>query len=135
MFLTAQTADEREAVAAVQRVFDGIAGHDGDKIRDAMLPDARIYAVRDAGAPANMAANDLAAQIVAAKGELMERFTSAPHVLIHGRIAQVWGEYEFLRDGKINHCGVDSASLFKTAGGWKIATIVYTTETTGCAGQ
>jgi hypothetical protein len=50
-------------------------------------------------------------------------------------MAQVWGDYEFFRDGKFGHCGVDSASLFKTAEGWKIATIVYTVETTGCKNQ
>ncbi len=42
------------------------------------------------------------------------------------------GEYEFVRDGKFSHCGVDSVSLFKSAEGWKIATIVYTMEITGC---
>ena len=50
-------------------------------------------------------------------------------------MAQVWGEYEFLRDGKFNHCGVDTASVFRTASGWKIASLSYTTETKGCPGQ
>ncbi len=63
---------------------------------------------------------------------VLERFTGAPRVLVRGRVAQVWGEYEFLRDGKFSHCGVDAVSLFKTVEGWKIATIVYTAETTGC---
>lgn len=133
--LSAQTADEKEAIAVVQRTFDGIAAHDGDMIRSSMLPDARIFALRDTGAPAGVTVADLVDRIVANKGALLERFTSPPQVLIHGRIAQVWGEYEFLLDGKVNHCGVDSASLFKTDGGWKIATIAYTAETAGCKGQ
>ncbi len=58
--------------------------------------------MRDSGAPVNTTVAGLAAQIASNKSAL----------LVHGRIAQVWGE--FLRDGKINHCGVDSASLFKS---------------------
>ena len=63
---------------------------------------------------------------------MLERFTSAPKVLVRGRIAQVWGEYEFLLDGKLSHCGVDTATLFKTADGWKISTLSYNVERTGC---
>jgi len=124
---------EHDAVAAVQRVFDGIAAHDGAVIRSVMLPESRIYVVRDAGTPSAVALDDLIAQIAASKSALLERFTGSPNVLVHGRIAQVWGEYVFLRDGKISHCGIDSASLLNTAEGWKITAITYTAETTGCS--
>jgi len=132
VLLFAQSDDEKQSVAVLQRTFDGIAAHDGEMIRSTMLPDARIYAIRDNGVPTSVAVADMASQIAANKSTLLERFTSAPRVLVRGRVAQVWGEYEFLRDGKFSHCGVDAASLFKTAEGWKIATIVYTAETTGC---
>jgi hypothetical protein len=133
--LGAQTSDEKDAVATVQRTFDGMAAHDAAIIRSTMLPDARLYSVRDGGAPAARAGEDFATQIAGTKGDLLERFTSPPQVLIRGRMAQVWGEYEFLRDGKFSHCGVDSVSLFKTVEGWKIAAIFYTVETSGCKGQ
>lgn len=133
--LFAQTSDEKEAIAAVQKTFNAMAAHDAAMIRATMLPDARLYAVRDQGAPTSTTLDDFASQIASIKGDLLERFTSRPSVSIRGRMAQVWGEYEFLRDGKFNHCGVDSVSLLKTAEGWKIATIVYTSETSGCKGQ
>ena len=135
ILLSAQTSDEKEAIAAVQRAFDGIAAHDGALIRSTMLPEARIYAMRDDGTSTNATPEDLINRIAADKNTLLERFTSPPRVLIRGRMAQVWGEYEFLRDGKFDHCGVDSASLFRTADGWQIAAIVYTAEKTGCRGQ
>jgi hypothetical protein len=132
----AQGSDEKDAVAAAQRLFDGMATHDGALIRSTMLADARLYAVREEGvAGASTAGGDFANQIAGIKEDLVERFTSQPSVLIRGRMAQVWGEYELLRSGKFNHCGVDSFSLFKTADGWKIATIVYTVEITGCKKQ
>ena len=133
--LIAETSDEKDAVATVQKTFDGMAAHDAAMIRSTMLPDARLYSVRDTGVAAGTAAEDFANQIAGNKLALEERFTSPPKISIRGRMAQVWGEYEFLRDGKFNHCGVDSVSLLKTGEGWKIATIVYTVETTGCKGR
>jgi hypothetical protein len=128
----AQSAAEKDAVAAVQKLFDAMAAHDGAAIRAVVLPEARLYAVRDEGAPTVVTAADFAERIGGMQGGIVERFTAKPKVDIRGRMAQVWGEYEFLRDGKFNHCGVDSVSLFQTPEGWKIAAIAYTTETKGC---
>jgi len=133
--LLAQASDEKDAVATVQKTFNGMAAHDAAMILSTMLPEARLYSVRDEAAPGGRSADEFARQIGAAKGDLLERFTSQPSVSIRGRMAQVWGEYEFMRDGKFSHCGVDSVSLLKTAEGWKIATIVFTMETTGCKGH
>jgi hypothetical protein len=131
----AQSSEEKEIVAAAQKVFDGMAAKDGAAIRSAMLPEARLYAVRDDRTPTSTAADAFAGQIANAPGALLERFTETPKVMIRGRMAQVWAEYEFLRDGKFNHCGVDTFTLFKTADGWKVASISYTSETTGCKGH
>jgi hypothetical protein len=131
--LPAQTADEKDAVSAAQKLFDAMAAHDADALRAVMLPDARLYSIRANAAPASTAGADFATQIAALKFPIVERFTAAPRVLIRAGMAQVWGEYEFLRDGKFGHCGVDSFTLFKTEAGWKIASIAYTTETTGCS--
>jgi len=132
--LFAQTADEKDAIAAASKVFDAIAANEPAMIRSAMLPDARIYSVHDESASASVSVEEMATR-VAAKGGRLERFTGPPKVLIHGRIAQVWGEYEFLVDGKFNSCGVDSFSLLRTTEGWKIAAIVYAGETKTCKGH
>jgi hypothetical protein len=133
--LFARAADQTDAVAVVQELFDGMAAHSADIIRSTVTADARFYFVRGDSAPANTSAEDFVAHIVAMKEDLLERFTKEPTVSIHGRMAQVWGEYEFLRDGKFTHCGVDSVSLFKTSDGWKIAAIAYTVETNSCPGH
>jgi len=131
----AHASEEEEVIAVVQKVFDGMAAHDAAMIRSTMLPDARLYSVTDAAAPRSMPAEDFISRIAGAQGALLERFTGRPQVSMRGRMAQVWGEYEFLRDGKFGHCGIDTATLFKTADGWKIAALVYTSETTGCKGH
>jgi len=131
----AETADEKEAIAVVQKVFNGIAAHDGAMIRATMLPEARVYAARDAAAPSVSTVTETVDRLTGLKEELLERFTSAPQVSIRGRIAEVWGEYDFFRGGKFDHCGIDSATLLKTPEGWKISALVFTSETTGCKGH
>lgn len=132
MPLVGQTSDEKEAVATVEKTFKGMAAHDAAMIRSTMLPEARLYSVREDGTATSTAVEEFATRIAAGKSDPLERFTSAPKVSIRGRMAQVWGEYEFRRDGKVTHCGVDSASVFKTADGWKIASLAYTVEPNGC---
>jgi Putative lumazine-binding len=133
--LAAYAADEKDAVAVVQKTFDGLAARDAGTIRSTMLADARIFAVRGDAEPAGVSIDEFLNRIATAQGSLLERFIGEPKVSIRGRMAQVWGEYEFLHDGQFSHCGVDSVSLFKTADGWRIAAIAYTAETTGCKGH
>jgi hypothetical protein len=74
--------------------------------------------------------------------EVLKSFTAAqtryreemfdPEVKVHKDIAILWARYKFYRDGKFSHCGVDSFSLIKVEGKWKIAAVVYTVEATGC---
>jgi hypothetical protein len=62
---------------------------------------------------------------------LRERYWD-PTVLIRGSIAVVWAPYEFWRDGKTTHCGVDVFDLVKREGLWRIAHTMYTVEPDAC---
>jgi hypothetical protein len=135
LVLFAHSNDESEAVATAQKLFDGMAARDGGIIRATLLPDARFYSLRADATVTSTSAEDFISHIAAVNGTLLERFTRKPTVLIQGRIAQVWAEYEFLRNGTFGHCGIDSFSLFKTADGWRIASITYTSETSSCQGH
>ena len=130
--LAGQTTEQQDVLAAVQKTFDGMAANDAARILASMTADARLYGVRADGAPYAMPAEQWANRIASMRSRFLERFTKAPAVSIHGTIAHVWGEYEFLRDGKFGHCGVDSFSLLKTSEGWRVAAILDTEEKTGC---
>jgi len=130
--LGALPSDEKDVLAAVQRTFDGMAVNDAARILASMTADARLYGVRANGSAYAMPAEQWANRIASVKSQFVERFTNRPTVSIHGAIANVWGEYELLRDGKFVHCGVDSFNLLKTSEGWRVATILDTEETTGC---
>ncbi|HVN07204.1 MAG TPA: hypothetical protein VMT86_22450, partial [Bryobacteraceae bacterium] len=97
--LATYASDEKDAIAVVQKTFDGLAARDAAMIRATMLPDARIFAVRGDAAPTGLSIDDFLSRIATVEGALLERFTAEPKVSIRGRMAQVWGEYEFLHDG------------------------------------
>jgi hypothetical protein len=44
----------------------------------------------------------------------------------------VWTPYDFHIDGEFSHCGIDAFNMVRTDEGWKIASIVWTVERTGC---
>lgn len=51
---------------------------------------------------------------------------------IDGPMAQVWTPYEFIRNGELSHCGVNSFQLFKEDTDWKIIYIIDTGRKEGC---
>ena len=55
-----------------------------------------------------------------------------PTVLIQDGIAVVWTPYQFERDGKRSHCGIDVFNLVQIDGAWRIASVMYTVEPQGC---
>lgn len=133
---SARAQTEEEAVLAVaQQVFDAINTHNGELIRSSMLPEAITVAtsVRD-GAPATFAgtAVQMAEQVASSTRKLHERmFESTVHV--QEGVALIWAAYDFHVEGQFSHCGIDTFSLVKTAEGWKVASLTYTVERTGCA--
>ena len=64
---------------------------------------------------------------------LHEQFTGTPAIEIDGDIAMVWGPYQFLAGGRVQHCGVDHFSLVREAGRWKVLSVTWSQRTQGCA--
>ena len=49
-------------------------------------------------------------------------------VEVDGDMAQVWGPYYFTVAGKLSHCGINSLSMVKRDGTWKVANTSFTME-------
>lgn len=128
----ADSGEDNAILATVQRMFDGMAAHDGAMIRGAMTADARITPIRGDQPGAAVSVEQFAHSMETNQSRLLERMW-APKVMVRGHLASVWAEYDFHKDGKFTHCGIDAFLLFKTADGWKISSIAYTAETEGCA--
>jgi hypothetical protein len=128
----AESNDEKDVVAAVQKLFDAMASHDSAAARAVIVPEGRLFSANDDGKVSSRTLEEFAGRLSAIKGQMLERLWS-PKVLLRGRIAHLWAEYDFHFNGQFHHCGVDSVSLVKGADGWKITGIEDTSETTGCS--
>lgn len=47
---------------------------------------------------------------------------------VQDRVAQVWMPYDLYLGDKWSHCGVDTFTLMKRDGRWRVAALVYTIE-------
>jgi len=124
-------SNEKDATATVQRLFDAMATHNAAAARAVFMPGAELVAVRTYGEISKSTGEEFVSHVGAAKDDWLERMWN-PKVLIRSGLAVVWADYDFHLNGRFSHCGVDSVTLVKTSGEWKISGIAYTTEKSGC---
>jgi hypothetical protein len=128
-------AGERDAVVAVvQRFFDSMASRDVALATSVLVSDGRLFSVRQEKGESVVRSTTIKEyldRMPAGKERLLERMWN-PEVKVHGGIATLWAPYDFYRDGKFSHCGIDAFDLVKTSSGWQIAGAVYTIERTNC---
>lgn len=125
-------APKPDPVQTAQSLFSVMAKHDAEAGKALFTPEATMSAVHEDGKASVVPAERWLARIGTSRDSLLERMWN-PQVLQHGAIAVVWGSYDFHLNRKFHHCGVDSFNLIKTEAGWKIASVSYTSETTGCS--
>jgi hypothetical protein len=127
---------ERDAVvAAVQEFFRSMAANDVAAAQRVMLPDGQLHATRRTGDSVMVRAGAFQAhfeRLKAARDTVVERMWD-PEVRVHGTVAMLWTPYDLYVNGKFSHCGVDAFSLVRQTDGWKISSVIYTIEPTGCA--
>ena len=126
----ADAASEKQVIDVVQKTFDAMAAKDADAIRKLFVPDARLIATHN-GKLTSTPVEQFATRISAIPEPILERIWN-PKVLVQGDIAILWAEFDFHRASKLSHCGIDVVNLLKTEDGWKIASIQFTVQTTGC---
>lgn len=112
----AQSA-EREVLAVVQRLFDGMRARDTAARWTPDSPDAWL------------------AGVARPRAAILDERISNPVVHVDGPLASVWVDYSFYLGEQFLHCGVDSFHLVKGTAGWSIIDLADTRRTEGCPGQ
>ena len=116
-------ASEKQAVLApFQTLLDGIGKRDHEMMRSALLPGGMITLTR-ADKTQQLHYDAFIEHIPATGTQKLEERIHDPLVKIDDNIAVIWAPYEFLVDGKVDHCGTDIAHLVKRDGKWLIAGI------------
>jgi hypothetical protein len=129
----AATPEEEAVLAPVQAMFDGMAKRDAAAIKAPTLPGGMMVLMRD-GVPTQMSFDDFATRVgKPGKTQIAERIHD-PLVRIDNDLAVVWAPFEFLVDGKVDHCGTDLFNMVRKDGKWMIASVADTGRK-DCAGK
>lgn len=124
-------SDESEVLRAVQRTFDATAAHDGVALYELFLPEATILGVLPDGSRRSMRGDEFIQRSVSSHEKVLERIWDAM-VSVNRDVATLVAPYDFHREGKFSHCGVDAVTLLKTPTGWRISHIFFTMRSKGC---
>jgi len=118
-------AEQQAVLAPITQLFDGMAKRDAAAIKKPLLSGGTMVLMRD-GKPTQMTFEDFA-NLVGKPGttQIQERIHD-PLVRIDHDLAMVWAPFEFLVDGKVDHCGTDLFTLARTDSQWVIASIADT---------
>lgn len=121
----AQTKDTQAVMAPITAMFDGMAKRDAAAIKKQLLPGGGMVLMRD-GKPTQMTFDAFAEALgKPGKAQIEERIHD-PLVRIDNDLAVVWAPFEFLVDGKVDHCGTDLFNLVRADGKWLIANVADT---------
>lgn len=114
---------EKSALASFQAMLDGLGKRDKAAMMAQFLPGGTATLMRK-GKPVQMTLESLADKISKSGTEPIEERIHGALVRVDGNVAIVWAPFEFLANGKVEHCGRDIANLVQVDGRWLIAAIV-----------
>ena len=121
----AQSAEEQAVLAPIQAMFDGMSKRDAAAIKAPTLPGGTMVLMRD-GKPTQMTFEAFAERVgKPGKAQIEERIHD-PLVRIDNDLAVVWAPFDFLVDGKVDHCGTDLFNMVRVDGKWTIASVADT---------
>jgi hypothetical protein len=121
----AQSPDEQAVLAPIHAMFDGMSKRDAAAIKAPTLPGGTMVLMRD-GKPAQMTFEAFAERVGKPGTTKIEERIHDPLVKIDNDLAVVWAPFDFLVDGKVDHCGTDLFNMVRVDGKWLIASVADT---------
>lgn len=129
----AQTKEVQAVMVPITAMFDAMAKRDAAAIKKPLLAGGSMVLMRD-GKPTQLTF-DAFADLVGKPGKAqIEERIHDPLVRIDNDLAVVWAPFDFLVDGKVDHCGTDLFNLVRADGKWLIASVADTGRK-DCAGK
>ena len=112
-------------LAPIHAMFDGMSKRDAAAIKAPTLPGGTMVLMRD-GKPSQMTFEAFAERVGKPGTTQIEERIHSPLVRIDNDLAVVWAPFDFLVDGKVDHCGTDLFNLVRVDGRWVIASVADT---------
>src|SRR6201992_1935431 len=123
--LAAATPEADAGLAPIHAMFDGMSKRDAAAIKAPTLPGGTMVLMRD-GKPSQMTFDAFAERVGRPGTTQIEERIHDPLVRIDNDLAVVWAPFDFLVDGKVDHCGTDLFNLVRKDGKWLIASVADT---------
>ncbi len=121
-------AAKASVLAVVQRFLDALGARDTVACKATLAPEGQLQALNEGGAKGPTISyrllGEFADRLATGKDRPLERIWN-PTVLVQGRIASVWAPYDFYRDGKFSHSGIDVFTLMRAGDDWKIVNLAF----------
>ncbi|HLJ91280.1 MAG TPA: nuclear transport factor 2 family protein [Candidatus Angelobacter sp.] len=121
----AASAAEQEVLAPIKAMFDGMSKRDAAAIKKFVLPGGSMVLMRD-GKAVQMTFDAFADVVSKPSPAQIEERIHDPLVRIDNDLAVVWAPFEFLVNGKVDHCGTDLFNLVRQDGKWIVASVADT---------
>jgi hypothetical protein len=119
------SAEQQAVLVPVHQMFDGMSKRDAAAIKKPVLSGGVMVLMRD-GKPTRMTFEEFADRVGKPGTTKIEERIHDPLVRIDNDLAVVWAPFEFLVDGKVDHCGTDLFNLVRVDGQWIIASVADT---------
>ncbi|WP_448664870.1 hypothetical protein ACG3SL_09415 [Sphingomonas sp. CJ20] len=128
-------SEEAQVLAPVTALFAAITARDAKAVEPLLLPGGGAITATEKPDGTRSITRTPWPQFLtrfAPGAERLEERMPAPAIEIDGDVAMVWGDYVFLIDGKVHHCGVNHFDMIREGGAWKVANVSWSSRTTGC---
>jgi hypothetical protein len=119
------SAEQQAVLAPITQLFDGMSKRDPAMIKKPLLSGGTMVLMRD-GKPSQMTFEDFADRLGKPGTTQIQERIHDPLVRIDHDLAVVWAPFEFLVDGKVDHCGTDLFNVVRADGQWVIASVADT---------
>lgn len=127
--LGAQDESERARVLrTVEAALAAVSAEDMIAFTDLMIDEAVLMSAAESGGAVRFLVRERAQERARTFDEDIVERGFDPEVRISGPLAMVWLPYDLYRDGAWSHCGVDTFTLLRVEGEWRIATLAWTVE-------
>ena len=126
--------DTRGALAAVERMFEGMRTADSAMVRSVFAPGARFAMVDTRTSPPTIRFDTVGGWIaaIATSNRSWDEQIYDVQVRVDGNMAQVWAPYTFYLNKQVRHCGVNAIDLLRDGQGWKVTQVADTRRREGC---
>jgi len=129
------SAENKDALGAIDKLFELMAAHNPAEIIKIHTSESQLTALifgRDGKKTTENLTREAFSKFFETKrAELAEKMYDVK-TSVFGDMATVDGRYIFTVNNKLQHCGMNSFHLVRTADGWKLGNSISTIEPNGC---